>query len=106
MQRIPQCPDDGAVFSMRIIMFTEYSEFTHNYLRTCGNDVSRIDDVVDLGSTPTFICSHRRAMGGWEKGLCVTCNPKPGEFLDENGLWVSPNDFYEWHGGERVHGGF
>lgn len=88
---------------MRVIMFTAYSRETHEYLRKLEhNDVSRLDAMIESGSEPTFICSHYRADGGWRKGISGTSNALPGEYLDENGLWVSQNDFYEWHGGERV----
>ena len=86
-------------------MFTHYSKDTHEYLRACGNDVSRIDALIKSGSKPVFICSHYRADGGWKLGLSATVNPRPGEYIDEHAHWVNPNDFFEWFGGERIGGG-
>ena len=87
-----------------MMIFTQYSRETHEYLRLCGNDVSRIDDAeksLKRGDRLTYICSHHRANGGWEKGLSATSNPMPGEYLDEHADHLNVNDFYEQYGGER-----
>lgn len=88
-----------------MIIFTNYSESVLNYLRSLGNNVSRIDAKIEAGAKPKFIASHHRAGGGWKKGLDVTENIKPGEYLDEHAIMLNENDFCEWHGGERITGG-
>ena len=89
---------------MRIQMFTKFSTETLAYLRRCGNDTGRIEARITSGENLKFISSHHRANGGWVKGLDASANEWPGEFLDENALWVDVNDFYEWHGGSRYDG--
>lgn len=66
-----------------MIIFCEYSSNALTYLEICGNDVSRIEQME---GEPTFICSHYRANGGWEKGLSATFNRMPGEYLDEKAI--------------------
>lgn len=91
---------------MKIRLCTYYSKSLHDYLNTCGNDVSRIDDAAATRGELTFIASHHRTPTGWKKGLTATDRQRPSEYLEENAILVDPEDFYEWHGGERVHGGF
>ena len=91
---------------MRIKLCTYYSKTLHDYLRMCGNDVSRIDAAQKVRGELTFICSHYRTPKGWLKGLIATDNPRPSEYLEENAILVDPEDFYEWHGGKRGLGGF
>jgi len=92
---------------MRIKLCTYYSDALYDYLKLCGNDMALIDDAKAATCNPlTFICSHHRTPHGWFKGLTATENERPGQYLEENAILVDPEDFYEWHGGDRVPGGF
>lgn len=83
-------------------IFCEYSTELHEYLRTLGQDVSRLDDLVGGGYCITFVGSHfLKADKGWMPGISGVSTKTFGGYVDNGFRAVMTNVFFEKFGGVR-----